>query len=195
MHLDFIHQCVQHDAIPLRQPRLAASNQHHARVNQLDRVRPLAGCRRVRGGGLLAHLPVAPHFVPETPVFDVVRLVSAGVFAAEICVKSMMKGSEKRAEEEGRGDVRVAGAIAVLDPIEGFAQGACAHVQDDIRLNLCDAAPRDEPGGDHDVSTLFSSMRLDRTYSSVPNRLLSSPPHANSGLRLLSSFGPTPSSQ
>ena len=159
---------------------------------------PLSGLLCVRCCRLLSNLPFAVHLVTETPILDVVRLVAARVFASQIrVVPEARNGLVSIHSLTGRGDLysRVACTVAVLDPVKSLSKCACAHVEDDERFNLCDAAPLDEPARSIVDSEVWIATRHGRTYSFVPNWLLSSEPQAGSGRRLRWSSGPTPSSQ
>lgn len=52
-------------------------------------MRPLTRLGGVRRCRLLSNLPFAPDFVPQAPVFDVVRLVAASVLSAQVSVVAM----------------------------------------------------------------------------------------------------------
>lgn len=73
----------------------------------------------------LIDLPIAPHFVAQSPVFDVVGF-------------GMAVGSPQV------GVLGVLGAIAVVEPGQGFVEGTCTKVQAQIRLGSDDLAPLHE---------------------------------------------------
>ena len=65
---------------------LAAPNENNVWIDKANRMCPLTGLRRIRGGGLLADLPFSPYLVPKAPVLDAVRFVTACVLSAKVGV-------------------------------------------------------------------------------------------------------------
>jgi hypothetical protein len=115
VQVDEAHQAVDDDAVPLAPAVLTAADEYEVWIDLTQRQRPALRDRDVFLGLETAELPVPVHLVAETPVPHVVRgLVSVG--STQV------------------GPVRVAGAVAVLDPGQRLVEGPGTHVQAQVRL-------------------------------------------------------------
>jgi hypothetical protein len=145
------------------------------------------------------NLPVTPNLVTETPELDAMRLVSAGVLPSHVCIVPTSYHEHSNFQETKKREevyVRVASTVTVLEPVESFLQRTITHVEDDEGFNVCSSAPRNEPVPMCEHGSPFCMEDMTQPHALiVPNKLLSSPPHASSGRRLLSFLRPTPSIQ
>ncbi len=84
VEVDHTDQAVQHFTVPLRVALVTARDELDGRIDELHAVCPSFGHLGVVGCIEEADLPWAVHLVSETPVLDVVRLITTCVLASEI---------------------------------------------------------------------------------------------------------------
>lgn len=84
VQVDLVDQFVQDNAVPGVQARLPAADELHGRIDETYSMCPLPRLGRVCGGGLLPDLPLAPNFVSEAPVLDVMRLVFSRILTPKV---------------------------------------------------------------------------------------------------------------
>ena len=84
VQVDLVDQFVQDDTVPVIQASLPTADQLYGRVDQTYCMCPLPRLGCIGRSGLLSNLPFSPNFVPEAPVRDFVRFVSARILTPKI---------------------------------------------------------------------------------------------------------------